>query len=166
MMWALIVLPFATLLLAWLASQITPAFVSRYFAPALAAILLLAAWGAARAGIVGLVAIALSVVFTVHVSSYTPQYKSNMRDVAGEMGPLLHPGDLVIVGQPEQVPLAWYYLPTKPAVREHARQGLGPHVHELGVRAKAAQPRQAAGDARSRCLLASGPASRCCSSAR
>ena len=34
-----------------------------------------------------------------------------MRDIAGEMAPLLHRGDLVIVGQPEQVPLAWYYLP-------------------------------------------------------
>ncbi len=57
MLWTLIALPFATLLLAWLASQITPAFVSRYFAPVLASILLLAAWGCARAGIVGLVAI-------------------------------------------------------------------------------------------------------------
>ena len=27
------------------------------------------------------------------------------------MAPWLHPGDLVVVGQPEQVPLAWYYLP-------------------------------------------------------
>ena len=112
MMWALIVLPIATLLLAWLASQITPAFVSRYFAPALAPILLLAAWGCARAGIVGLVAIVLSIVFTVHVSSYTPQYKSDMQDVSAEMAKYLHPGDLVIVGQPEQVPLAWYYLPS------------------------------------------------------
>src|SRR5437588_7714305 len=39
-MWALIVLPVATLVLAWLSSQITPAFVSRYFAPGLASILL------------------------------------------------------------------------------------------------------------------------------
>jgi mannosyltransferase len=111
MMWALIVLPIATLLLAWLASQITPAFVSRYFAPVLAAILLLGAWGAARSGVVGLVAIVLSVVFVAHISSYAPQYKSDMRDVGGEMAPLLHQGDLVISGQPEQLPLAWYYLP-------------------------------------------------------
>jgi uncharacterized membrane protein len=111
MMWTLVALPFATLLLAWLASQITPAFVSRYFAPALAPILLLAAWGCARAGVVGIVAIALSVVFVAHISSYTPQYKSDMRDVGGEMAPLLHPGDLVISAQPEQVPLMWYYLP-------------------------------------------------------
>jgi hypothetical protein len=112
MLWALIVLPIATLLLAWLASQITPAFVSRYFAPVLAPVLLLAAWGAARAGIVGFVAIILSVVFTVHVSSYTPQYKSNMREISGELGKDLHPGDLVVVGQPEQVPLTYYYLPS------------------------------------------------------
>ncbi len=58
--------------LAWLASQITPAFVSRYFAPILGAILLLAAWGAARAGIVGLVAVALSLVFVIHIASYAP----------------------------------------------------------------------------------------------
>jgi hypothetical protein len=111
LLWALIVLPIATLLLAWLASQITPAFVSRYFAPVLAPVLLLAAWGAARAGIVGLVAILLSIVFTIHVSSYTPQYKSNMRELSGELSKQLHPGDLVVVGQPEQVPLADYYLP-------------------------------------------------------
>ena len=34
-----------------------------------------------------------------------------MRDVAGEMAPMLRPGDMVLVGQPEQTPLAWYYLP-------------------------------------------------------
>jgi hypothetical protein len=110
-LWTLLALPVATLLIAWLASQITPAFVSRYFAPALAAILLLAAWGAARSGIVGLVAVALSIVFVVHLSSYSPQYKSDMRDVGGEMAPLLHKGDLVVVAQPEQTPLAYYYLP-------------------------------------------------------
>src|SRR5262249_20083978 len=44
--------------------------------------------------------------------SYTPQYKSDMRDVAGELAPRLHAGDLVVVGQPEQVPLAWYYMPS------------------------------------------------------
>jgi mannosyltransferase len=111
-LWTLVTLPVATLLMAWLASQITPAFVSRYFAPVLAAIFLLAAWGCARAGIVGWVAIALSIVFVAHISSYAPQYKSDMRDVGGEMRPLLQPHDLVISGQPEQVPLAWYYLPS------------------------------------------------------
>jgi uncharacterized membrane protein len=111
MMWSLLLLPTATLLLAWIASHVTPAFVSRYFAPILAAILLLSAWGAARSGVVGLLAIVLSIVFIAHITSYAPQYKSDMRDVGGEMAPMLHPGDLVISAQPEQVPLAWYYLP-------------------------------------------------------
>jgi mannosyltransferase len=110
-MWSLLLLPIATLLLAWIASHITPAFVSRYFAPILAAILLLSAWGAARSGVVGVVAIVLSIVFIAHISSYAPLYKSDMRDVGGEMAPMLHPGDLVVSAQPEQVPLAWYYLP-------------------------------------------------------
>jgi len=112
LVWALIVLPAATLVVAWAFSQITPAWVSRYFAPVLAAILLLAAWGCSRAGIVGLVAVALSVIFLVHPSSYTPQYKSDVRDISGELTPLLHRGDLVLVSQPEQVPLTWYYLPS------------------------------------------------------
>ncbi len=111
-LWALVLIPTATLLLAWLASQATPAFVSRYFAPVLAPILLLAAWGCARARIVGILMLALSVVFLYNPASYSPKYKSDMRDVGGEMAPLLHNGDLVIVGQPEQTPLAWYYLPS------------------------------------------------------
>jgi hypothetical protein len=111
LLWTLLALPIATLLVAWLASQITPAFVSRYFAPVLASILLLAAWGSARAGIVGLVAILLSILFVVNVASYAPKYKSDMRDVGGEVAPLLHQGDLVVVAQPEQTPLAYYYLP-------------------------------------------------------
>jgi mannosyltransferase len=111
LLWMLIVLPVGTLVVAWLASQISPAFVSRYFAPILASLLLLAAWGCARAGIVGWAAIVLSIVFVLHTSVYVHPYKSDMRDVGGEMASQLHPGDLVIVGQPEAVPLAWYYLP-------------------------------------------------------
>lgn len=111
-LWTLIALPVATLGLAWLASQITPAFVSRYFAPVLASILLLAAWGCARSGIVGWAAVVLSVIFVVHVSVYAHPYKSDMRDIAGEMRPLLHPGDLVVNAQPESTPLAYYYLPS------------------------------------------------------
>jgi hypothetical protein len=110
-MWALIVLPVATLAIAWLASQITPAWVSRYFAPTLGPLLLLAAFGCARAGVVGIVAIGMSIIFLANPASFAPKYKSDMRDVGGEMTALVHPGDLVIVTQPEQTPLAWYYLP-------------------------------------------------------
>jgi mannosyltransferase len=110
-LWTLITLPVATLGLAWISSQVTPAWASRYFAPVLGALLLLVAWGCARARLLGLVAIALSVVFLANPSSYTPQYKSDMRDVAAEMSPMLSPGDDIVVGQPEETPLAWYYFP-------------------------------------------------------
>jgi hypothetical protein len=112
-MWTLIAIPAATLALAWVASQITPAWVPRYFAPVLGAIVLLAAFGCARAGVVGIVAIVFSVIFLINPSSYTPAYKSDVRDISGEMTPHLHAGDLVISAQPEQIPLTWYYLPPK-----------------------------------------------------
>jgi hypothetical protein len=108
---ALLAMPVATLALAWFASQVTPAWVSRYFAPILGPILLVAALGMARAGIAGLLAIGLSVLFLVNPASYVPKYKSDLRDVGGEMAPLLRPGDLVISGQPDQIAATWYYLP-------------------------------------------------------
>jgi hypothetical protein len=51
------------------------------------------------------------VLFLVNPASYVPKYKSDLRDVGGEMAPLLHPGDLVISGQPDQIAVTWYYLP-------------------------------------------------------
>jgi hypothetical protein len=111
LLWTLIVLPLATLAVAWLASQFNPAFVSRYFAPVLASMLLLAAWGCARSGALGWVMIVLSVIFLLNETPYVHPFKSDMRDVSGEMTSLLHRGDLVVVGQPEQVSLAYYYLP-------------------------------------------------------
>jgi len=76
----------------------------------LAADVVLAVGGAY--GTLSEIALALVVIFWANPSSFTPQYKSDMRDVSGEMAPYLHQGDLVIVGQPEQAPLAWYYLPS------------------------------------------------------
>jgi hypothetical protein len=111
LMWVLIAVPTATLVLGWVSSQITPAWVPRYFAPIVGSSLLLIAFGLARAGAVGLIALVLSVMFVANQASYSPKYKSDMRIVGSEMGPKLHRGDLVIVGQPEQTPLAYYYLP-------------------------------------------------------
>jgi mannosyltransferase len=110
-LWVLIALPVSGLVLARIASLAATTWVSRYFGPLAVALLLLGAVGAARARVVGVVAIVLCVGFLANPSSYTPTFKSDMRDVAGEMGPLLAPGDLVVSGQPEQTPLAWYYLP-------------------------------------------------------
>jgi hypothetical protein len=110
-MWVLIALPIATLAFGWIVSRFSPAWQYRYFAPILASFLLLAGWGLARARGVGIIALALTALFWANPSSYTAKYKSDMRDVGGEMAPMLHQGDLVVVAQPEQVPLAWYYLP-------------------------------------------------------
>jgi hypothetical protein len=110
-LWVLIALPAAGLVLARIASLASTTWVSRYFGPLTVALLLLGAIGAARARIVGVVAIVLCVGFLANPGSYTPTFKSDMRDLAGEIGPLLHPGDLVVDGQPEQTPLSWYYLP-------------------------------------------------------
>jgi mannosyltransferase len=112
-LWVLITVPFAGLALARVGSLATPDWAARYFAPLVAPLLLLGACASARARVVGVAAIVLCVGFLANAASFAPSYKSDMRDVAGEMGPLLHPGDLVVVGQPEQTPLAWYYLPGK-----------------------------------------------------
>ncbi|HWK17224.1 MAG TPA: glycosyltransferase family 39 protein [Solirubrobacteraceae bacterium] len=109
--WVLILLPIGTLGFGWIVSRFSPAWQYRYFAPILACFLLLFAIGLARARGVGLVALLLCVIFWANPSSYTAKYKSDMRDVGGEMAPLIHPGDVVVVAQPEQVPLAYYYLP-------------------------------------------------------
>jgi hypothetical protein len=107
----LLAIPVFTLLVAWVGSQITPAWVVRYFAPIVAPIVLLLAIGIARAGVIGAIAVVFVLVFMARPHAFEPQYKSDMQDIAGELGPLLHRGDLVIVGQPESTPLAYYYLP-------------------------------------------------------
>ncbi len=60
---------------------------------------------------VGAIALIFIVCFMARPHAFEPQYKSDMQDIAGEMAPMLHQGDLVIVGQPESTPLAYYYLP-------------------------------------------------------
>ena len=111
LMWMLLAIPVITLAMAWASSQLTPAWVPRYFAPILASVLMLGALGLARAGVLGAIALILSVIFLSNPGSFSPQYKSDLKDISGELGPLLHPGDLVLVGQPEQTPLNYYYLP-------------------------------------------------------
>ena len=107
----LILLPIAVLAVAWVLSQVNPAWAPRYFAPVIGAMLFLLAWGCSRARLLGIVAIALSCAFLANPYAFAPKHKSDMRYVAATMGPLLHKGDLVVSGQPEQTTLTWYYLP-------------------------------------------------------
>ncbi len=107
----LFTLVFFTLMFGWIASQITPAWNPRYFAPIIAAIMMLTAIGMSRAGVIGAVMLLVGLIFLARPSVYAPAHKSDMQDISGEMKSLLHKGDLVIVGQPEETPLAYYYLP-------------------------------------------------------
>src|SRR4051812_47744500 len=98
-----------TVLLAWAASQVSPAWANRYLAVALPPFLLLAAGGLAFAGRLGLVGLLL--VLVMWVQDAAPVEKSNVRAVAQAFAPSLRPGDLVISSQPETVPVLHYYLP-------------------------------------------------------
>ncbi|HWE10546.1 MAG TPA: glycosyltransferase family 39 protein [Solirubrobacteraceae bacterium] len=110
-MWSLMAIPAAALALGRVAGLIAPVWAWRYFAAILPPLLLFAALGSARARVLGVAAMVFCVAFLANPASFAPSYKSDMQDLSAEMSPLLHPGDLVVVAQPEQTPLAWYYLP-------------------------------------------------------
>jgi hypothetical protein len=101
-----------TLAIAWTLSQFNPAWANRYMAAIICPLLLFLSAGLARskwAGVLGVAAaVALALVSPV---DNTLRVKSDQRDIAANVRNDLRPGDLVISGQPEQTPLAWYYMP-------------------------------------------------------
>jgi mannosyltransferase len=98
-----------TIVLAWVASQLSPAWASRYLAVGLAPLLLAAAGGLANAGRLGIVG--LIVAAALGAGDLAPDDKSNVRDVTEAIAPSLAPGDVVVSAQPEQVSALAYYLP-------------------------------------------------------
>jgi mannosyltransferase len=107
---ALLAIAAAALLLGLLSSALVPDWAPRYFAPLVAPVLIVAAMAGARTGILGLFVVVVYCAFLANAASFVPQYKSDMKDVAAEVDPYLRPGDEVLVAQPEQAPLASYYL--------------------------------------------------------
>jgi mannosyltransferase len=103
----------ATLAIAWLFSQVSPAWTTRYLGVSLGPILLLAALGLSRAGNLGLVALAIVLGVWAIPKTYGLKNKSNATDLGSAVSSqhLLHRGDLVISMQPEQTPLINYNLP-------------------------------------------------------
>jgi hypothetical protein len=99
----------ATVLVAFAASQVSPAWATRYLAIALPAMLLVLAGGLAHAGRLGLAGALL--VALIWASDGAPAQKSNVRAISEEIAPSLAPGDLVVSTQPEQIPVLDYYLP-------------------------------------------------------
>ncbi|HET6548896.1 MAG TPA: glycosyltransferase family 39 protein [Solirubrobacter sp.] len=106
---ALAVLAVFTPLLAWLMSQVSPAWANRYLAIALPPFLLVAAGGLAHARRLG--AVGLLLVVIMWAQDAAPDEKSNVRAISRAVAPSLAPGDLVISTQPETVPVLHYYLP-------------------------------------------------------
>lgn len=108
---ALLVLLVAGVLLAWLASQPSPAWAARYLSAVLGPLLLLGGVGLARAGWLGLVGLALLTVFWLDPRTSQLEAKSNAHDAAVLARHLLEPGDLVVAGHPEYGPTMHLYLP-------------------------------------------------------
>lgn len=105
---ALLLLALGPIVAAWLASQLSPAWATRYLAIAVAPLLLLAAVGLRRAGGLGLAG--LAVLAALWIPAGAPSAKSNARDVAEALAGRLRPGDLVVSAQPEQLPVLAYYV--------------------------------------------------------
>jgi mannosyltransferase len=106
------VLCVGTLAVAWLFSQFSPAWTTRYLGVVLAPLMLIGAVGLARSGKLGLVALVIILPIWSIPRTYSLKNKSNAADMerAVHQNDLLHRGDLVISMQPEQVPLLNYHL--------------------------------------------------------
>jgi mannosyltransferase len=97
-----------TIALAWLASQVNPAWTTRYFAVVLGAIVLLMARGFVLAGRLGVIAL-IAVVF-IWTGYGAHNDKENARNLATTLASRVHPGELLISTHPEQVPVLRYYF--------------------------------------------------------
>jgi hypothetical protein len=100
----------ATLAVAWLVSQVSPAWTTRYLGVLLGPMLLIAALGLARAGTLGLIALVIILGIWAIPRSYGLENKSNASDLRRDAVPELREGDLVLSMQPEQGPLLAYHL--------------------------------------------------------
>jgi hypothetical protein len=106
-----LVLALSTLLVAWLASQVSPAWATRYLAVLLGPALVLAGLGLAHARGLGIAALVLLVLMWGNGREGAVNGKSNVREVTARLELRdLGPGDLVVSPHPEQVPVLRYYL--------------------------------------------------------
>jgi mannosyltransferase len=111
----------ATLVFAWLVSQVSPAWTTRYLGVALGPLLILSAAGLARAGKLGIVGLIIVAGIWIIPHTSNLENKSNAADLGGAVGTKLHPGDVVVTLQPEQHPLIHYNIP--PGMREATEIG-------------------------------------------
>jgi mannosyltransferase len=108
---ALLTMGVVALALAWTASQISPAWATRYLSVLLGPLLLLGAAGLSRAGTLGLVVVAILAVLWFNPRTRALQGKSNAHTATVLVRDQLERGDLVVAVHPEQGPLMHLYLP-------------------------------------------------------
>jgi mannosyltransferase len=99
----------ATASLAWLCSQVQPAWATRYLAVVLGPLLLALASVISKGA--RWTALALVGVAVVWLMSGPSPVKSNVKTVSAGVAPAIKAGDLVVSTQPEQVPALYRYLP-------------------------------------------------------
>lgn len=115
--WVLAIFTLAPVCLGWVVAQVEPSWATRYLAVVVAPMLLLAGWGLSRAGTVGVLAVLVSIGLWVQPLTRLEggldmevHGKSDGKALATSLDERLEPGDLVIVAQPEAVPLFALYM--------------------------------------------------------
>lgn len=115
--WALSCMVVVPIGLGWAVAHVEPSWATRYLAVVVGPLVLLAAWGLARAGTTGVIALVLAVALWVQPLTrlegnvrFEPAAKSDAKALAASIDRRLDDGDLVIVAQPEAVPLFAHYM--------------------------------------------------------
>jgi mannosyltransferase len=99
-----------TLLIAWGASQLAPAWAFRYMAIIVGPLVLLSGVGLARAGRLGVAALALVALLWLP-KGVPPDATTTEKNVVSEVESFLERGDLVVSTHPERLTVLDYYLP-------------------------------------------------------
>ena len=99
-----------TLLVAFGASQISPAWAYRYLAVIVGPLVLMAGLGLARAGRLGVAALGLVALMWLP-QGMNPDPLTAEKNVVSDLEPLLDPGDIVVSTHPERMTVLAYYLP-------------------------------------------------------
>jgi hypothetical protein len=109
-MQSLLILFAGAVLIAFVASQISPAWASRYLAVALGPLLLFAAAVLVNAERLGLWALAIFIAICALPQPVHLTDTSDEKVVAQDVKAFIQPGDLVLVTHPERVPIMRHYL--------------------------------------------------------
>jgi mannosyltransferase len=108
---ALVVILVVALVVAWIGSQVAPAWTTRYFSVLVGPAIVFAGIGLAHARGLGIAVVVIVAILWWNDRAGELNSKSNVRSVAARV--LLRPvapGDLVVSTHPEQVPVLRYYL--------------------------------------------------------